>query len=311
MCQHGPLHRVHPHPNLRVDLLYQLARATVKQKAIPSHDKAIVKTNCSVTMQPFIKTKLWITFMWTIKIISLLLILTVTLLAGFYPFFKKLKTKQSHAFPVGESLAAGVFLGAGLIHMLGDAAQDFNRLHFDYPIAFLLAGTTFLLLLLLEHIGREVYEKKGAHSNGFAILATLMLSIHSFLAGAALGLSGSFSVVILILLAILAHKWAASFALAVQINKSQLGFKSGTALFGLFAVMVPIGIICGASATHALANYPLIAPIFSSLAAGTFLYLGTLHGLERAVLVKQCCNLKQYSFVMLGFIIMAVVAVWT
>jgi zinc transporter ZupT len=248
--------------------------------------------------------------MWTIKIISLLLILSITLVAGFYPFFKKLKTKQSHAFPIGESLAAGVFLGAGLIHMLGDAAQDFDHLHFDYPIAFLLAGTTFLLLLLLEHIGREMYKKRGA-SNGFAILATLMLSIHSFLAGAALGLSGSFSVVILILLAILAHKWAASFALSVQINKSQLNFKAGAALFAIFSLMVPLGILCGASATHALANYPLIAPIFSSLAAGTFLYLGTLHGLERAVLVKKCCNLKQYSFVMLGFIIMAVVAIWT
>ncbi len=60
-------------------------------------------------MQAFLKIKPQTILMWTIKIISLLLILSITLVAGFYPFFKKLKTKQSHAFPIGESLAAGVF----------------------------------------------------------------------------------------------------------------------------------------------------------------------------------------------------------
>ena len=45
--------------------------------------------------------------------------------------------------------------------------------------------------------------------------------------------------------------------------------------------------------------------------AGTFLYLGTLHGLSRAVMVQQCCNLKQYTFVIIGFSLMAIVAIWT
>lgn len=249
--------------------------------------------------------------MWPLKIISLVLILLMTILAGSYPFIKRLKTQHAHDFLSGESLAAGIFLGAGLMHMLGDASEAFYHMHYNYPFAFALAGITFLLLLWLEHLGREIYHKKGGNSSAFAIIATIMLSLHSFLLGTALGLSDSLSVALVILLAILAHKGAASFALAVQINKSPLSFKAGISLFIFFAIMVPLGIVCGASATHMLSGYPLLVPIFSSLASGTLLYLGTLHGLEQAILVKECCDLRRFSFVVIGFVIMAIVAIWT
>jgi len=248
--------------------------------------------------------------MWSIKLSAALLILIVTLLAGVYPFLKKIKTNQGHSFPIGESLSAGVFLGAGLLHMLGDASHTFYQLHYDYPIALMMAGAVFLFFLLLEHIGRELYHRKSS-GNAFAILAVVMLSIHSFFTGAALGLSMSLSVIIMVWLAIVAHKWAASFALAIQINKSDLPLKVGIGLFLLFAIMVPAGIIFGTSIDSMLTNNPLIEPIFSAIAAGTFLYLGTLHGLEQATLIKQCCNLSKYYFVILGFTIMAVVALWT
>ena len=249
--------------------------------------------------------------MWHLKVASIALIFLVTLIAGFYPFFKKLQSKQGHTFPIAESIAAGVFLGAGLMHMLGDASQGFYALHFSYPYAFLLAGAMFLLLLLLEHVGREIYHKQGEASSWFAILAVIMLSVHSFLAGAALGLSENLSVFLVILLAILAHKWAASLALAVRINQSSLSFKTGAVLFVIFALMLPLGAFTGAAVTGPLNNNPLLEPVFGSLAAGTFLYLGTLHGLERAVLVKQCCDLNRFVFVIIGFAIMAIVAIWT
>ena len=250
--------------------------------------------------------------MLSIKWISIILILVVTAIAGYYPFFKRIKDRTARLdFPIGESLACGVFLGAGLMHMLGDSAQDFIHEGYNYPVPFLLAGITFLVLLLLEHIGREIYEKDGGGSSGFAILAMLMLSIHSFLAGAALGLSQSLSVAVVILLAILAHKWAASFALSVQLNKSTLSIRTGLSLFTIFALMVPLGILLGDFATQHLAQHPLLEPVFSALAAGTFLYLGTLHGLKQSVMVEKCCNLKRFSYVIVGFVIMAVVAIWT
>ena len=248
--------------------------------------------------------------MWSIKLGAALLIFIITLIAGVYPFLKKIKTNQSHSFPIGESLAAGVFLGAGLLHMLGDASQSFYQLHYDYPVAFVITGAVFLFFLLLEHVGRELYHRNGS-GNAFAILAVVMLSVHSFFTGAALGLSESLSVVVMVWLAIIAHKWAASFALAIQINKSDLSLKVGVALFVLFAIMVPLGIVFGSSVDSLLTANPLVEPIFSAIAAGTFLYLGTLHGLEQATLIKQCCNLHHYYFVILGFAIMAVVAMWT
>jgi len=169
----------------------------------------------------------------------------------------------------------------------------------------------FLFLLLLEHVGREIAVHKGESSGAFAVLATLMLSVHAFLMGAALGLSGSFSVALVILLAIVAHKWAESFSLSIQINKSSFSLKVNLILFCLFALMTPLGIVLGVSATTTLQQYPLLEPTVTALAAGTFLYLGTLHGLENATLITRCCDLKRFWFVILGFAIMAIVAIWT
>ncbi|OGT44634.1 MAG: zinc transporter [Gammaproteobacteria bacterium RIFCSPHIGHO2_12_FULL_38_11] len=249
--------------------------------------------------------------MWAFKLVSLFLVLIITIIAGFYPFFKKIKNGKEQNFLIAESLAAGVFLGAGLMHMLGTASDGFYRLSYHYPFAFLLAGITFLFLLWLEHVGREIVTHQGTSSGSFAILATIMLSIHAFLMGAALGLSGSLSLAVVILLAILAHKWAESLALSIQINKSNFSHKTNIVLFCIFALMTPIGIILATAVTTKLNQYPLLEPIFSSLAAGTFLYLGTLHGLEKATLVKRCCDLNRFYFVIMGFSIMALVAVWT
>lgn len=249
--------------------------------------------------------------MWTFKLAMLAAIFLMTIVSGFYPFFQKWKTTKVMNFPISESLAAGVFLSVSLIHMLGDASGNFYRLNVKYPMAFLLAGCMFLFLLWLEHIGRELNTRKGEASGAFAVLATIMLSVHAFLMGVALGLIDKMSVAVVIFFAIIAHKWAESFSLAIQIHKSPFNFKKTLFLFGFFSLMTPLGILLGTSATTFFGNYPLLAPVFSSLAAGTFLYLGTLHGLEKATLIRQCCDLKRFYFVILGFAIMAVVAIWT
>ncbi|MEM8590399.1 MAG: ZIP family metal transporter [Pseudomonadota bacterium] len=210
----------------------------------------------------------------------------------------------------GEAIAAGVFLGAGLIHMLGDAAGDFAAAGVDYPWPFLLCGAVVLALLLLEHVGAAA---KGAsnESAALALLATAMLSIHSFLAGAALGTSGVGAVAIVIFIAIVAHKWAASFALAVSLARSPLGRIPRFVAFVVFVFFLPLGVATGALAAEWDAAYPLVAPTLKALAAGTFLYLGTLHGLANGTLVARCCDLREFTAVVFGFALMAVVAIWT
>jgi zinc transporter 1/2/3 len=250
-----------------------------------------------------------------IKFFMAVMILFMAVLAGLWPFRIKIKhqgvASSSLQFPQGEAIACGVFLGAGLIHMLGDSAQGFISAGYQYPFAFLIAGAIFLVFLLIEHWGRELQAHRAAHSSGMAILATCMLSIHSLFEGAALGISGSLLTALVLGLAIIAHKWAASFSLALQINKSALSFRAGMACFLIFACMTPLGILLGGWVHAATGSYPLLTPIFSALAAGTFLYIGTLHGLSRATMIQHCCNMREFVFLVLGFSIMAVVAIWT
>ncbi|AJI74230.1 ZIP Zinc transporter family protein [Francisella philomiragia subsp. philomiragia ATCC 25015] len=248
--------------------------------------------------------------MSSFQLTVLLVILVVTAISGIYPFVKKANNQDGFHFPVGEALASGVFLGAGLIHMLGDSAGDFSELNIDYPFPFLIAGITILLFLLLEHIGGALSKSNKGNLSFMAIMATIMLSIHSFFEGAALGLSEELSVALVIFLAIIAHKWAASFALAISINKTSLRFLARLILFIIFVFMTPLGILFGQAAHNYVSN-PFVEPTFTAIAAGTFIYMGTLHGLDRSVLIKDCCNTKQYSFVIIGFSIMAIVAIWT
>ncbi len=239
-------------------------------------------------------------------------ILVLTLIAGFFPFKKRLNQGEHAEFPIGETLATGVFLGAALLHMLPDAQTHFMRLGYHYPFALLITGIVFLLFLWFEHLGQELYhhhDKPSTHP-AFAVVAWVMLSIHSFVLGTALGLSQDYSMRIMLFFAIIAHKWAESFAIAVQLNKSSLSSSLAIALFSSFALMTPLGIGTGWYFGSDASTHSLIDPVMMAISAGTFLYLGTLHGLERCVMVQRCCNLRYFSFVIIGFLLMGAVAVY-
>ena len=250
---------------------------------------------------------LWDIF-W-VKMVATVFIFAITCLSGFYPLFKVSRAKGHHSLIWAESLAAGVFLGAGLLHMLNNANLTFRQADIEYPMGLLLAGASFLLLLLLEHIGRSIYEEEG-FGNGFAFLAVCMLSIHSYLTGVALGLTHSISMTVIIFIAVVTHKWAESFSLALQLSRSYFLQITQIILFVIFALMLPLGVFSSIFLTQYLVLPPLFSAAANALAAGTFLYLGTLHGLERAVLIKQCCHLRAFLFVIFGFTLMAMVAIW-
>jgi zinc transporter ZupT len=245
-----------------------------------------------------------------LKILFSLIILTVILLAGWLPFKKRPKENEHIDFPVGETLATGVFLGAALLHMLPESARLFQELGFEYPFAFIITGIVFLLFLWFEHLGKELYHHHEATHPAFAILAWGMLCIHSVMLGAALGLAHYSSMIIMLFLAIIAHKWAESFAIAVQLNKSSMSLVFNLIFFLSFSLMTPLGIYLGWYFGHGIETNSVFDPILIAASAGTFLYLGTLHGLERCVMVERCCNLRDFSFVIIGFLLMACVAVY-
>lgn len=238
--------------------------------------------------------------------------LSIILIAGYFPFKQRLTTETHAEFHIGETLATGVFLGAALLHMLPEAQTGFINLNYHYPLGLLITGITFLLFLWFEHLGEVLYHNHNHRAThpAFAIVAWMMLSLHSLVLGTALGLSQEYSVQIMLFFAIVAHKWAESFAIAVQLNKSTLSPKIAILLFLSFALMTPLGIGIGYYFGQDASTHSLIDPILMAISAGTFLYLGTLHGLERCVMVQRCCNLRDFSFVIIGFLLMAAVAVY-
>ncbi len=82
----------------------------------------------------------------------------------------------------------------------------FAEMGYTYPFAFLITGVVFLLFLWFEHLGEELYHHDQSHP-AFALVAWFMLSVHSLVLGAALGLTNDYSLVILLFLAIITHKW--------------------------------------------------------------------------------------------------------
>lgn len=248
----------------------------------------------------------------TLKLFFALIIIVVILLAGWYPFKRRMdENGKHHDFPIGETLATGVFLGAALMHMLPEANTGFVGMGYHYPFAFIITGAVFLFFLWFEHLGKELYQHHETNHPAFAILAWAMLSIHSIMLGTALGLNHNNSLIIMLFLAIITHKWAESFAIAIQLNKSSLSYPNSVLFFLSFAMMTPLGIFIGWYFGRGIETNSLFDPILISASAGTFLYLGTLHGLERCVMVERCCNLRDFSFVIIGFLLMASVAVYT
>lgn len=262
-----------------------------------------------------------------LKLIFAIAIVITILIAGWVPFRKRQKEPHhNHDFMIGETLATGVFLGAALLHMLPEANELFTQLDYGYPYAFLITGAVFLFFLWFEHLGGILYaaeqtcskdshphaqQKKSSNHPAFAILACFMLSIHSLILGTALGINHNTSIVIMLFLAIITHKWAESFAIAVQLNKSSLSLRWSSILFLIFVSMTPLGIWIGWYFQQGIDNISIINPILIAASAGTFLYLGTLHGLEQCVMVKRCCNLLDFSYVIIGFLLMAAVAAYT
>eukprot|EP00531_Pseudo-nitzschia_arenysensis_P015856 CAMPEP_0116137854 /NCGR_PEP_ID=MMETSP0329-20121206/12463_1 /TAXON_ID=697910 /ORGANISM="Pseudo-nitzschia arenysensis, Strain B593" /LENGTH=371 /DNA_ID=CAMNT_0003632783 /DNA_START=35 /DNA_END=1150 /DNA_ORIENTATION=+ len=77
-----------------------------------------------------------------------------TFLVGFLSASAPIKVIDidAHLFSVGNLLASGVLLSAGIVHQLPDAIEKFESSYLDgdFPIAPFIAGLTFCLFLILE-----------------------------------------------------------------------------------------------------------------------------------------------------------------
>lgn len=254
-----------------------------------------------------------LTSLWLLKGFAVLLLFGVGLIGGFLPLRMREKEFSPLWFALANAFAGGVFLAVGLIHMLGDASSDFSAAFpgFAYPVVFLLAGCTFLLLLL---VGKVLADEENVTLREKIDSRTLLisLSIHSVLAGLALGIESTMSDAAVVLIALLAHKGIAAFALGNSFAASALGRGHIRFSLVLFACMTPLGVALGAVTNQAAgsSSIPILEPIFNALAAGTFLYIASLDILGREFSARLQSAAK-FAAVLIGFGLMALVAIWT
>ncbi len=262
------------------------------------------------------------------------LILLAACIGFAIPIIKK-RFKIGKTFDSLESVATGVFLGAALIHLIPDAISSFHdqKPNINYPVIMLIVGAVFILFLLIEHsfayynhkkyhttlninnqeIDIEDEKKLTLSKTNTLILAcstTLALTLHSFFAGAGLGLANTRGLAVIMLIAILSHKTVAALALTIELYKTKSKTWVKIFLFLIFALATPLGLILGYTVKINFDNQ-IITPILIAFSGGTFLFLGTLHGLSKSVLGSKCCKVWNFLWVIVGFSIMALVAIWT
>jgi zinc transporter 1/2/3 len=259
-----------------------------------------------------------------------LTLLTVLLAAGFVcgaiPLRRRdgASARHSRLFEWGNAFAAGVFLGAGLIHMLPDATEAWTRFGWSYPIAFLLAAAAIVAMLLVEHVLPPDDAHHGLHApsaDRFAPLADgashraayailTALSVHALLEGIALGVQRELVGALVLFAAILTHKSVAGFALGVSLARSTLPTVRAWWLLVLFAVATPIGILVGATAGAFESRLATaIEATFLSLAAGTFIYVATLDILREEHGEPDDRGAK-WTWVAVGTAVMGLLALW-
>ena len=104
------------------------------------------------------------------------------------------------------------------------------------------------------------------------------LSIHSIIAGIALGLEPEVAASVLVMLGILFHKGSAAFALMVSAHSAGADSRRLTFILSVFVVMTPLGILVGTVAANLLEGTAatVIEGSFNALAAGTFIDVAIL-----------------------------------
>lgn len=250
------------------------------------------------------------------KLATALLIALVTILVGLGAL-RFIKERRSLT-EIGDALADGIFLGVALFHLLPTALTTFQQkisvaLSLLSAIVCLIAG--FILLFLLErHLTRHEPAHQHRTCTANAWMLASILSVHAFIAGVALGMSSQLSAVIILLVAILAHKGFESYALVMGFFRHLPQIKTTRTILFIFSLVTPLGIILASLVSDFLQQTQVIwiTAICNAFAAGSFLYIGTRHSSHMHFHPARSHQhrLRQFLITLLGIALMAVLAIW-
>ncbi len=218
-----------------------------------------------------------------IKVIAAVAILAVGVVGGIIPLLATRHHASRRFLSLGNALAGGIFLGVGFLHLLPEAGEALEEV-VEYPLAPLLAAVGVGVLLLIDRVLFETTHAAGSGQGGkthqpiYPLVLLVVLSIHSIIAGIALGLEPEVAAAVLVMLGILFHKGSAAFALMVSVHASGADKRRLWTVLTIFVVMTPLGIVFGTVASSFLEGRAamLIEGSFNALAAGTFIYVAIL-----------------------------------
>ena len=219
------------------------------------------------------------------KITAAFLTLITAIIGGLLPIWHTRKPRPHHSWlNLGQAFASGIFLGAALLHMLPDAADDFHSVypHIHFPLANLIAALGFVSLLFFEHFIERLQQVRQQQPQSILhYLLVCVLSIHCFIEGTALGVNLTLSGAFVIFIAIIAHKGLEGFAISMKLIAAKLQVRSIIYFVLFVAIMTPLGIGVGEFASAHLQNQGAMAleGVFNAFAAGSFLYIATMHTL--------------------------------
>lgn len=260
----------------------------------------------------------------TFKIVALVLIFAVGFAGGLFALSGRNDGSADYAFSIGSVFAGGIFLGAGLVHLLPDGIRTLNFYFVgsEFPIGYLIAAVGFLGVLFIEeilfgdvHAGNAPAGQQAAvHGSAAGLSAyalVVILSVHSVLAGAALGAEDTATGSLVIFLAIIAHKGAAGFALALDFRRADFARAKSMRLLVIFATMTPLGVVVGTGLNRFLEHRSgeLFEGLFDTLAAGTFLYVAVVEIIAKEFADRQGVVTK-FVLLCLGLMVMALIALW-
>ena len=230
--------------------------------------------------------------------------------AGFAPLRLGAGARTSSGLALGNAFAGGVFLGAGLLHMLPDAQENFATVlpNANYPLPVLMMGAAILVILLTDQIGQHSSKRDG---QGRSFLLFVVLALHSVIAGASLGLETAVVASVTIFIAIIAHKGAAGFALGTALESDGVKRPAYHRMIILFAATTPFGVALGTYLSVALSSNAAIwfESVFDALAAGTFLYIA-LVDIFKETFRDAGGLVRKFALAAVGFGLMAAIAVW-
>ena len=251
------------------------------------------------------------------KGIAIMAVLAAAYIAAVFSAKLAVLKSRDRIFSLGSALAGGIFLGTGMLHMLPDAHEGVKLLTSSQSLPWVALFTCcgFLLIFFVRRVLmyeekalEDTVEKKSGKRFSPRILI-LSLSIHSLIAGVAFGAEEIFRKAAILLMAILAYKLSAIFALEVNLHRSGLHKQPGyRKLNSIFSFITPIGIMMGLALTAILSarTEQIVATALDSLTAGSFLYIALSDILEEEFMAPKDRFFK-FALVTLGFAVMAII----